>query len=106
MRFLETHDKGNKKTRFPPRLTGVGKENNLSCAIEKTHDKLKGLPCVPKKCTANYSLPCAFCLSCALYKTHGKELAERPKENTRQRAANKLFAVRPKENARQTQVFP
>jgi hypothetical protein len=74
--FLETHGKG-KKISFPLGVNGRWEKNNLPCAIEKTHGKLKGLPCVPKKRTANYFLPCA------LYKTHGKEALCRAPERKR-----------------------
>jgi hypothetical protein len=52
---------------------------------EKTHGKLKGLPCVPKKRTAN-NFSRAFFLCRAPYI---------------KRTAKKFFAVRPIENARQ-----
>jgi hypothetical protein len=53
--------------------------------LGKTHGKLKGLPCIPKKRMANY-FSCAFSLCRVPFI---------------KRTAKKFFAVRPIENARQ-----
>jgi hypothetical protein len=53
---------------------------------EKTHGKLKGLSCVPKKRTANnFSRAFSLCRAPYIKRTTKKLFAVRPIENARQR---------------------
>jgi hypothetical protein len=76
-------------------VTQVGKKG-LSRALKTRHGKLKDLPRVPRKRTANYFGLCMFLLLCAIYKMHGKEaLCCAPEEKC---MTKRLFVVRLKEN--------
>jgi hypothetical protein len=66
----------------------------------KTHGKLKGLPCVSKKCTANSRV----CRASPKKRTtnHFSRVYSLCRVPYIKHTAKKLFVVRPTENARQT----